>query len=468
MRSLRRLGTPGWSRGLVEQVRSALIRSDIIRRLVSLTSWSLVSFALEKGAMILIIFMLARILGAADYGRLALAQGLVNTLQIFVVLGAGTILNRYIPEMREVSVQRAVQIVNLCGTVVLTTGVAVMAIGLFRAPMIAGQLLDLPASAQISYWMLAWVLLSSASSLLMAVMLSFERGRSLGVIAFVSAALSIVAVPLLAEMHSVNGAVAGLVAVELVKTLALGVAYVRFVHASEAQVLSRFRRSDASLLLSFGLPAFLISALWGPTMWLAQIIVKSFAPEGLIAVGVFAFTNNIFGAVIIISSLTNRAALPIMSSLQARNDHPRVRRMAWLMAAVQAGAAAVIGVPIALAAPVIMELAGPEFAEVWPVLLIMIATGVVLAGQTALGNYLLVVGRPYFLLGTMVVWTCVVLATVGLFINSGAYSLAWGLLIGAVVRTLLIAAGAIKHVNKPAKADGAHFEDTIFKSNEIT
>src|SRR5690606_37804195 len=131
--------------------RSALLGSDIMRQMVSLTSWSLVSFALEKGAMILIIFMLARILGAADYGRLAFAQGLVNTLQIFVVLGAGTILNRYIPEMREVSVQRAVQIVNLCGTVVLTAGVAVMAIGLFRAPMIASQLLDLPASAQISY-----------------------------------------------------------------------------------------------------------------------------------------------------------------------------------------------------------------------------------------------------------------------------------------------------------------------------
>lgn len=468
MRILRRPGAPGWSRGPIEQARSALLGSDIMRRLVSLTSWSLLSFALEKGAMILIIFMLARILGAADYGRLALVQGLVNTLQIFVVLGAGTILNRYIPEMREVSLQRAVQIVNLCGAVVLTAGVAVIAIGLFRAPMIASQLLDLPAGAQISYWMLAWVLLSSVSSLLMSVMLSFERGRSLGVIAFVSAALSIAAVPLLANMHSLNGAVAGLVVVELVKTLALGVAYVRFVHASGAQVLSPFRPSDASLLLSFGLPAFLMSALWGPTMWVSQIMVKSFAPDGVIAVGVFAFTNNIFGAVIIISSLTNRAALPIMSSLQARNDHHRVRRMAWLLAAAQAGAACLIGVPIVLAAPLIMKLAGPEFAEAWPVLLIMTATGVILAGQTALGNYLLVVGRPYFLLGTMVVWTCVVLAAVGLFINSGAYSLAWGLLIGAVVRTLLIAAGAIKHVNKPAKADGAPFQDTKFKSTEIT
>ncbi|MFS0739849.1 oligosaccharide flippase family protein [Brevundimonas sp. 3P9-tot-E] len=449
MKSARRPGAPGESRGLMDHCRSILTRSDVLRRLVSLTSWSLFSFSLEKGTMILVIFLLARILGAADYGRLALAQGLVNTLQIFVVLGAGTILSRYIPEMREVSVQRAVQIVNLCGTVVLTTGAVIIVVGLLRAPTIVGLLLDQPASAQISRWMLAWVILSSASSLLMTVMLAFERGRSLGVIAFVGAALSIVAVPLLASTLGVTGAIAGLATVELVKTLALGIAYVRFVHASGARVRSRFLRSDTSLLLSFGLPAFLISALWGPTMWLAQIMVKSLAPEGLIAVGVFAFTNNIFGAVIIISSLTNRAALPIMSSLQARNDHHAVRRMAWLMASAQAGTAALIGVPIALAAPIIMKIAGPEFAAVWPVLLIMIATGVVLAGQTALGNYLLVVGKPYFLLGTMVVWTGVVLATVGLSINSGAYSLAWGLLIGGTIRTILIGAGAMNHTNQP-------------------
>ena len=433
----------------------------VLQRFARLASWSLVSFALEKGAMIIVIFLLARILGAEDYGRLTLAQGLVNSLQIFVVLGVGTVLSRYIPKMREEGVQRAVEIVNLCAIIVMGTGVLVLLFGLLSAQAIARQILDLSSASTVPYWMLAWVILSAASSLLLTVMLAFERGRVLGVIAFVGAGLSIVLVPLLADGLGVAGAIAGLVTVEFVKTIALAVAYGCFLQNSGVRIFSPIKRSDMPLLFNFGLPTFLISALWGPTMWFAQIIVKTFAPDGLAAVGVFAFTNNIFGAVIVISSLTNRAALPIMASLQARGAYNTLRRMAWLMASAQAGAAAVIGLPMAIASPFIMAQAGPEFASVWPVLLIMIATGVILAGQTALGNYLLVLGKPYFLLGTMVAWTAIVLTVIALSINFGAYSLAWALLIGAIVRTLIIMMGSKAFADRSSRHEAESLIPTL-------
>lgn len=395
------------------------------------------SFALEKGAMVVVVFLLARALGAEDYGRLTLAQGLVNTLQIFIVLGAGSVLGRYIPAMRQQSVERAVEIINLCAVVILgTTAVFTLAALAWARPIAVG-VLDLAVSSPIPYWMLAWVVLSAVNSLLLIVMLSFEKGLILGLVALLSAVVSIAAVPALAIGFGVGGAVAGLVIVEMAKLAALVVVYIRFIKMAGVRVLTPVRRTDLPLLLSFGLPVFLQSALWMPTIWLAQFIVKIQAPEGLVAVGVFGFANNLLGVVITISGLTNRAAMPLLSSLQARGEFIKLRRVSWLMSLGQAGAAVVVGLPLALAAPLIMSRAGPGFAAHWPVLPIMVAAGVVIAGQTSLGNYLLVKDRPYFLLATILPWGVIIVGAATIFAPFGAQALAWGLLAASIMRTAL-------------------------------
>lgn len=425
----------GW---LPPRLRSRIDQSETLRRFLKLASWSLVAFALDKAAMLVIVFLLARILGAADYGRLTLAQGAVNTGQIFVVLGAGTMLARYIPAMREESVRRAVELVNLCALVVLGSATAFTIGGVLGAPRIATAILDLPAHSPIPYCMVAWVLLTALNSLSLTIMLSFEKGRAMGLVSLVGGLLTITTVPPLAVEGGLPGAVAALLVVEAAKGILLLTLYRRLIRAEGVAMLTPVRRSDAPLLWRFGLPVFLNSALWGPTMWLAQIILKTRAPDGLVAVGVFGFTNSILGAVILISGLTNRAALPILSSIDARGGHQVLWRTTRKMAWVQTGIAALIGVPIAAAAPMIMELAGAEFKASWAAIPVMIAVGVVISGQTALGNFLLIRGRAYFILGTMAVWAAVVLGVTTWFSAYGVFSLVWALFTGALVRTGMI------------------------------
>lgn len=352
-------------RWLPAGIRARIDRSETLRRFLKLASWSLVAFALDKAAMLVIVFLLARILGAADYGHLTLAQGAVNTAQIFVVLGAGTMLARYIPAMREQGVRRAVELVNLCALVVLGTATIFTIGGVLGAPRIATAVLDLPAHSIIPYCMVAWVLLTALNSLLLTIMLSFEKGRSMGLVSLVGASLSIAAVPALAIQGELTGAVAGLLAVEVAKGALLLALYRWLIKGEGVAILTPVRRGEVPLLWRFGLPVFLNSALWGPTMWLAQLILKTRAPDGLAAVGVFGFTNSILGAVILISSLTNRAALPILSSIDARGEHQVLWRTTRNIALLQTAIAALIGVPIAAAAPIIMRLAGPEFEAEW-------------------------------------------------------------------------------------------------------
>lgn len=425
---------------LLQQLES----SEIVHRFLKLASWTTISFALDKAAILIIVFLLARILGAQDYGRLTLTQGLVSTTQVFVVLGSGTMLARYIPAMREDGMRRAVEIINLCALVVLSTAIAFTLVGLFNAPGIARTMLDLPSSSPLPYWILGWVLFTVTGNLLMTVMLSFEKGRAMGLVALLGGIVSLVATPLLSLQMGLTGAVIALTSVEAAKMTLLVLFYVRLVKGAGANILTPPHRGDTPLLWRFGLPAFLNSALWAPTLWLAQFIVKTRAPDGLTAVGVFGFTNSLMGAVILISSLTNQAALPIQASLHARGEFNKLRRFSGLLSASQIGLAAIIAIPTALAAPLIMAKAGADFAPHWPLMLLMVAVAVVIAGQTAIGNYLLVNHRPYFLAMTMAAWSAMLLGSAITFAPYGAYALAGGLLAASILRSSLFYLGWIK------------------------
>lgn len=414
---------------------SPLDGSDTLRRFLKLMSWTMVAFALDKSAMLAIVFLLARILGAEDYGRLTLAQGLVNSVQIFVLLGAGSMLARYVPVMREQGIARSVEVINLCALVVLGTLTVFSLAGLAGAPVVAVSVLELSAGSMLPYWIIGWVALIVVNNLVLTVMLSFERGRAMGLISLAGAGLSVAIVPFLSMRTGLEGAVIGLVAAEAGKAVLLLGLYGHFLKKQGVSILTPPRRSDVPLLFSFGLPVFLQSALWAPTLWLAQFILKSISPDGLVAVAVFGVTNNILGAVLLMSGLSNRAALPILSSLQARGEYEQLTRMTLWTFAAQTGMAFAIGIPLAIASPFIMAGFGDEFREYWPVLLVMIAAAIVISGQTALGNFLLVNEKAYFLLLSTIPGSAAILASPILLKGIGVYSLAFGLLLSSVIRT---------------------------------
>lgn len=416
---------------------TALGGSDALRRLVQLGGWTFASFGIEKAASVLILFLLARLLGATDYGRFTLAQGLVNTLQIAIVLGAGAVLARYLPAVRRDGFRRVVEIVNLCGLVVAGSTVLFLIVGLGVGRPWTIEALDLTASSNMPSWILTWIVASAGASLMTTVLLSLEQGRALGLVSLFSALGSVFAVAPSAWSFGLTGAIISLVVVECCKLGLVTAMYCRLVAAEGVSLLTPPRRTDIPLLTRFGLPMSVASALWGPALWLAQLLVSTRAPEGLAAVGVFGFANNVLGAVILISSLSNRAALPVYASLHADGRELELRRVAGQIALVQVGLAAALALPLTIAAPWIMASVGPAFAAHWPVLVLMIGTGVLIAGQTAVGNYLLVTDRQVFVLASVAPWGVILLSSAYFLPQWGALSLAGGLFFASLVHTVL-------------------------------
>ncbi|WP_136161135.1 oligosaccharide flippase family protein [Sphingomonas flavalba] len=429
-----------------------LVSPDTLKRFLSLSSWTMVSFALSKGAMMIVVIYLARVLGAEDYGRLTLTQGLVNVLGLFVILGAGPFVSKHVPQMLQESPQRAVQIVNLSGAVIATTSLLLCIAVPFAKGTVAVNVLSLPTGSPIPSLVLGWVILMAFNELMLIALLSLEKGKALGTVALVVAGLSLSVVPWSGMRWGLQGAVAGFIVVESIRFVVAGLVYFRVVKGLGANPFVWPHRSDLPLLLTFGLPVFLTSAMYSPTIWGAQLVVKAFAPDGLVAVGVYGLMSNILGALLLVSSLTNQAAMPVFSSLFAAGNGDELKRASRLLCWAQMAVAAAISIPIALCAPFILSYAGPAFAAAWPAFLLMLGVGVITAGQTSLGNYLLATNRPYFILGTTLPWSLIVLSAAFLFSSHGVYALAGGMLVGAIARVGLFIWGFTKQLRPAASA----------------
>lgn len=432
-------------------VRSWIARSETLRRFLKIASWTMIAFALDKAAQTVVIVFLANVLGAADYGRLTLTQGFVNSTQLFIVLGASSVLARYIPAMLEESFARAVEIINLCALTILSTAGVLTLAGIAGAPFLATFVLELPASSPIPYWIVAWILLTAVNGLLLTIMLSFEKGRAMGEVSLIGALISIVAVPLSAMHAGFYGAAIALVAVEAAKATLLIVHYLRLLSAEGVSPLTPARRSDAPLLLTFGIPVFLSSALWAPTMWLAQIMLKQFSPGGLASVGVFGFCNNVLGIVILFSTITNRASLPIMSSLKTRGDHGAVRKFTASIVSIQMLSALVVGLPLVIFSPYIMSQFGPEFFSERLALVVMVTAGVFISGQQPLVNVLLINDRPITNLAGMAAWSMSLLVITYLTVEIGALAVAYAVLASSILRGLFLVVAASRDLRRRSR-----------------
>ena len=421
--------------------RSARARfgdANYLGRFVKLASWSMIAFALEKGAQTITILFLARVLGAMEYGRLTLAQGMVNSAQLFVVLGAGTILARYIPAMLDVSVKRAIEIVNLCFVLIFGTASLLLVIGITESSAIAVSILDLPAGSSLPYWVMAWIILTALNGLLLTIMLSFEKGHVTGIVSLAVAISTIAIVPLSAAKWGLHGAIITFTLTSLLRTILFVEFYFKLLRSHSVSAWIAPSRGDLPLLFSFGLPVFLSSAIWAPTMWLAQLILKEYSPDGLISVGLFGFCNNILGLVILISSITNRAALPIMSSLKTQGNRGAERRFIIPVITIQIAASLLIAAPVVIFSSTVLSIMGGEFVGGEAVLIVMAAAGIVISGQQPLINMLLVNDMALTNLMGMAIWAVILLGLTTIFVHMGALGVAYAVLASAIVKGIFV------------------------------
>jgi len=413
---------PSWLRVGLEPLR------EISGRSLRPLAWSLATSLVAQGALFATNFGLARILGRSPFGEWAALQSTINTVAGIAQLSMAITATKYVAQYRSTRPDRVGAILGLCGLVTMLTGGFAFAGVLLASEHLAGAVLGAPHLAGAIRLSAVGVLLMTLGGYQVGALAGLERFRASAVLAAGNGLLGLALVLAGASMGEVRGAIAGFVATQLLSWASHR--YVLGVALAEAGITvdRAGARREAAEVASFAFPATLSGiagtlGLWGSTVALVR------GAHGYSAMALFAVASTFRGIVLFPPSVVQRVSAAVLTGMSGRGEHERYRRglaSNVLLALAGAGAAAA---PIALLAPWLLAIFGDTYREGTWVVVLLVASGVLEAMTTALGQEFVTSGRMWANLAVFAARAALlVVGTVVLAPTLGAAGAAWATL----------------------------------------
>lgn len=407
--------------------------ASLLRRLARGGLISLPIYVLGVGISYVSQLVLARILGAHEFGLYAYAMAIVTVLAYCTALGLDAALMRFVPSYTRQSEWGAVAgVIRYAETASLSVGLAVAVCGAFLlfVPGVLGAPDYRPSLllALVLGPIMALTLIRSAVARSFgdaAAAVAADRfARDGGLLLLIAAWLGFASVPLTASLALFGTVLSALAALALV-TRALRRRQPPDLHR-HPPVFDRPAWRRASF-------PFLVIVAAEALMNRAGSLVFGAAGQAT-EVGVFALCWSLAMLVTLPKSAINTLFIPIIAELHASADVTKLRHVVSVSALWMFGGALGLGLAVALASEWLLAFYGPAFSGAGTAIRIMIVGNVVVAALGSQLHLLTMTGREskaawLAALGTAVSFGASVLLIPSFGLNGAAWASAGALLI---------------------------------------
>lgn len=416
---------------------SGLWAADSLQgRLTRGAAWSLIGAMIAQGSNLAASVVAARLLGHEGFGKLFMIQNTVGMLGVFAGLGLGMTATKYVAEYRTRDPERAARIIALGCAVALLSG-GVLALGLLAfAPQLAQKTLNAPELTGALRIASVLLLLNAINGAQTGALSGFEAFREIARINLVRGLIALPATVTAVFLMRLPGAIWGLV-ITAAATCALSqIALQQRCAALRVEPKFTTAWKERHVLWTFSTPAFLAGAMAGPALWAASAMLVN-QPSGYAEMGIFSAANQWRTAIAFVPGALAQFALPLLSNLNGERDGARYAKALRWNLMVTAAAATVVAVPIALAAPQIMQLYGRGFREGWLVLVLSAFTAVISCVNGVVGTAILSAGSVWVGFAFNAMWAAVLLAACSRFVPTYlALGLAGSMLAAYIAHTV--------------------------------
>jgi O-antigen/teichoic acid export membrane protein len=298
---------------------------SLTQRFISGASFSVIAATATKGAAFLNSVILARYLGANDFGIFSTVNSMVNMSLVFSIFGLNVTATKLIAEFAATDKEKA-------GRIMFTSIVFSLLISAFVCLLIfllSGQISSniysnqgLEPILKIAVIYLFFVTLANLGN---GIIQGFQDFKAYARASVITSFLTPPIVLLFAWKWSVRGAILAWAIVFFVNTVLLTFAVQR-IRKKEGICLSFGRLfPEGHQVLNFALPVFLMGIVVAPANWLAYTYLAH--TFGFHQVGVFNVANAMSRLVLFLPMIILTPILPIFSEIQASGDHQRFSKV---------------------------------------------------------------------------------------------------------------------------------------------
>ena len=399
--------------------------------LASNAFWSAVGEAIFRGTALVTTAIVARLLGAADFGVFGLVRNGAAQFGGLGTSGLGLTANRFLPAYRHEDRERAGALIGTSLGISAFVGLALAAAGLLASEWIAVSLLGKPELVQAVRLGVGLVAITGINGAQLGVLQGLEAFRPLALGYLLSGVVGGGALLLGAHFFGLPGALAGLALVAVVNLLMFQLVIAREARRHSLQVLWERWRLLTPILRGFALPTALIAVAIGPLRWLAESLLvrtSGFNEAGLFYAGMIVFS--------LVVGLVTTLHSPLLSMVARRSAEGKLGRLRWISLYASWYAFLAVSLPMVLFPDLPGWVLGgdyrlPGFVRV--LLLILLYSGLQSYAQ-GLTRAIAQSGSMWFLLVLSIVESAVLIGSFVMLTGHGAVGLAMAAVISYLAR----------------------------------
>lgn len=349
---------------LIERLRQSAIAKD--------SSWAIIGSAIGKGASMIVGVIIARLLGAEDFGEYGMIKSTLAYVAVFSTFGLGYTTTKYIAQCRKDDYRRISSIIR--GSLLITLAVSgFMAVLLL---LFAQYITSEPHLVLTLRYTALIVIFNAINTTQLGLLSGFKDFKAIAVNNAISGIATFLLGTTLTYLYGFNGAVLALFISTALQCILNHIAVRRHALEVKAQAdkqsLCTTKENSIKELVLFSLPIALQECVYASANWIKMLILIHLA--GYDELGLYTATNQWFVMILFIPGVLRNVILSHLSS--SVDDNKQHKNTFSTMLRINAVATLIPALCIALLSPAIDLFYGDSFHGLIPVMLIMVVTSV--------------------------------------------------------------------------------------------
>ena len=342
---------------LITRIQHSAIAKD--------SSWAVIGSAVGKGASMLTGMIIARLLGAEDFGEYGMIKSTLAYIAVFSTFGLGYTATKYIAQYQD-RPNRVIGIIR--NSIAITFAVSgLMALLLL---IFAEYIIKEPSLAPTLRHTALIVIFNAVNTTQLGLLSGFKDFKTVAINNAITGIATVLLGTTLTYFKGIDGAIFTLFVTTALQCILNHVAIRRHAHQirQEAKCASEDDKSKDSAweLIRFSLPIALQESVYASANWIKMLILVHLA--GYEELGLYTATNQCHQFIIFIPNVLRNVILSHLSS--SLNDNARHKQTFSTMIKINLFATMLPALGVALFSPIIEQIYGDSFVGLAHVIII--------------------------------------------------------------------------------------------------
>lgn len=428
------------------RLKNIILKSDINKKIVRGSFWSLLGTFISKGLLLLSSIIVARILGPEIYGEAGIIRSTVNMFTAFAGMGLGLTATKYIAEHKKDNIQKALKIITLSNIVAFLSGLIFSVLIVIFSSKIAVQINAPHLINEIKIGALM-LFFNSLNGVQNGILAGFEDFKSIaknnlwaGIISFF---IQIIATYIWGLMGAIIGFGINFFILWILNKYSIS----RIVNSrNKIKIWDKSLLTEVRILWKFSLPAVLSGIMVGPITWVCNALLVN-QSNGYSQMALFDIANQWRMTILFIPIALSQIILPMLSSsLKDKSNYQIIFQKNLKLNIL---ISSIMFLIITIASPLISNFYGEDFQNIKLPLIIMSLSTILIAINNVIGQVIASQGRMWIGFFLNLLWAIVLVIsayiTIGIY-ELGAIGMVLSYLISYIMHTSIQFVFSVKYL----------------------